>query len=349
MLASTDGIVPVKAGQWVENRREVRSLTLQAFDDVNLAASGVVAIKSSGDVVVHAQGDLRIRDQQDMLTRGIESGARMRLEATGSILTNHAGSDPILRSAGDMILVAQGVAGVTGGVIGSNAGALRVEIGEFGLQLPGNDGWLPGTLQARAKGDIDVVALGGHLLLAGVASSAGDVTLQAWDGSILGSARSFDRGIVHVAGQDLSLEAGNVVDAQQAPGTRNIGSLLAALDIDADTLQARTHTALRSVIAVEDADDLTIAGEGLVVERQGQFVVRAGADLTVQTRLRVAADEGGAVLLEAVSGTLTVADVIDVAEGVVEEARPLLRRHVGLVEQELQRAAQRGHRRLELV
>jgi len=45
LLATTDGITAVKTGQWVENRREVRSVTLQVFDDINLAATGVIAIR----------------------------------------------------------------------------------------------------------------------------------------------------------------------------------------------------------------------------------------------------------------------------------------------------------------
>ncbi|MEY4215415.1 MAG: hypothetical protein RL458_3641, partial [Pseudomonadota bacterium] len=259
-----------------------------------------------------------------MLTRGIESGARMRLEATGSILTNHAGDDPILRSAGDMSLIAQGKTGVTGGVIKSNAGPLKIEVGQYGLDQPGTDPWLPGTLKVSAVGDVDIIELTDDLLLAGVSSSAGDVTLQAWSGSIYGSPRSFDRGIVHVEGDHLKLIAGNTVQTQQAPGVRNIGTLLAAVNVDANTLEARSHSALRAVIAVDDSDSLSIfsveppeQGGGLRADRGGQFLVRAAQNLSLDTRLRVGADAGGTILLEAATGTLSINEIVDIGEGVL--------------------------------
>ena len=186
-----------------------------------------------------------------------------------------------------MILVAQGKTGSTGGVIRSNAGTagigspLKIEVGQYGLDQPGTDPWLPGTLKASAAGDINIIELSDDMLLAGVRSSAGDVTLQAWSGSIYGSARSFDRGIVHVEADHLKLIAGNTVAQQQAPGFRNVGMLLSALTIDANTFEARSHSALRSVIAVDDADSLSIfsaddpaQGGGLRADRGGQFLQR---------------------------------------------------------------------------
>jgi hypothetical protein len=43
VLASSDGIADVVKGQWVENRRELLSVTLQVTDDINISASGDVA------------------------------------------------------------------------------------------------------------------------------------------------------------------------------------------------------------------------------------------------------------------------------------------------------------------
>jgi hypothetical protein len=57
----------VRKGQWVENRHEVLSVVVQVWDaDVNISASGVVAVNSSGDVILQAAGDLRVRDAKDI-------------------------------------------------------------------------------------------------------------------------------------------------------------------------------------------------------------------------------------------------------------------------------------------
>ena len=136
---------------------------VQVWDDVNISATGDVAVNSAGDVVLTAAGDLRVRDLNDLEISGITAGGRMRLEAAGSILTQGSdnridtvGGVAVLRSAGDMLLVASGTAGVTGGVIRSNAGTLSINVGAYGQKLPGNDGWREGTLTLRAAGDVDV-------------------------------------------------------------------------------------------------------------------------------------------------------------------------------------------------
>jgi murein L,D-transpeptidase YcbB/YkuD len=59
VLASTDGVREVRQGQWVENRREVLSLVLQVWDDVNINATGVVAQQTFQALNVPAQDRLR--------------------------------------------------------------------------------------------------------------------------------------------------------------------------------------------------------------------------------------------------------------------------------------------------
>jgi hypothetical protein len=189
ILASIDGVQSVTQGQWVENRHEVISVVLQVWDDVNISATGDVAVNSSGDVVLTAAGDLRVRDLLDLELSGITAGGRMRLEAAGSILTqgsdqriDAAGGVAVLRSAGDMLLVASGTAGVTGGVIRSNAGTLSINVGAYGQKLPGNDGWRDGTLTIRAAGDVHVTEWTDNLLLSSVSTKSGHQALQVLQG-----------------------------------------------------------------------------------------------------------------------------------------------------------------------
>ncbi|MEI6160088.1 MAG: tripartite tricarboxylate transporter substrate-binding protein, partial [Roseococcus sp.] len=111
VLASSDGIADVVKGQWVENRRDLLSVTLQVTDDINISASGDVAVKTPGDVVMRAKDDLRIAEGSRSITdlSGIDAGARMRLAAGGAITALGSVAQPwLLRSGGDMSLLADG-------------------------------------------------------------------------------------------------------------------------------------------------------------------------------------------------------------------------------------------------
>ena len=79
-LASTDGVADVRKGQWVEDRRDLLSVTLQITDDLNISAAGVVAVKSEGEVILRAKGDLQIDNRSGLSIKGIAAVGRVHLE-----------------------------------------------------------------------------------------------------------------------------------------------------------------------------------------------------------------------------------------------------------------------------
>ncbi|MFM1856240.1 MAG: hypothetical protein RLZ83_1549, partial [Pseudomonadota bacterium] len=111
-LASSDGVADVRTGQWVEDRRALRSITVQVRDDLNISASGMVRVVSDGEVVLRAAGDLQIDNGtvSGLAAAGIQSAGPMDLRAEGSIFAvdNAALTVPLLRAGGDLVLVAEG-------------------------------------------------------------------------------------------------------------------------------------------------------------------------------------------------------------------------------------------------
>ena len=53
ILGSSEGIAELRHGQWVDNQRELLSVTIQLTDDLNISATGDVAVKTAGDAVRH--------------------------------------------------------------------------------------------------------------------------------------------------------------------------------------------------------------------------------------------------------------------------------------------------------
>jgi hypothetical protein len=141
------------------------------------------------------------------------------------------------------------------------------------------------TLTVDAAGTAMLTDTAGAMYLSQVTSLQGDVTLQAEAGSVFASARSYDLGNVHVSADRVTLIAG-VSDNRD--GSRDIGNLFNTIRTSANTLEASTYSATRSVIAVDNSGDLNLAR--LSVADQGKVQVRAGGDLTVTNDVYIGAD-----------------------------------------------------------
>jgi hypothetical protein len=148
VLASTDGIAGIRHGQWVEDRRNLLAVVVQIFDDVNLSATGMVAIEAEGEVVVRAEGDLQIDNgsRSGLAISGIESAGILRIEAAGSIyaMASNAIQGSLLRAGGDITLSAEGGDGV------QSFGALRTQTNAWYNVLPPLAGLAAASTSAMA-------------------------------------------------------------------------------------------------------------------------------------------------------------------------------------------------------
>ncbi|MEN9773450.1 MAG: hypothetical protein RL322_520, partial [Pseudomonadota bacterium] len=335
LLASSDGLEDIRTGQCVEDRRAIRTIVVQVRDDLNIAASGMVRAVSEGELVLRAQSDLEIDNGtlSGLSSAGLQSAGFMQVEVEGSIFAvrNPSLTQPLLRSGGDLVLKAEGGANaigeptVFGGGIFVTQGFNQPQL-ELGFDVGPN-----ATIAVQAPGDVRLARASGNILLAGV-HAGGDLTLSAYDGSLLASPRSWDAGIVALSGAQVSLQA------LDAPGSAfdavTIGTQSSALRIDADQMQARTRTGAQSIIAIDDVNDLTIAGPGwpgrtdtapavpggLRIAYEGRILVRAAGSLQVgddtqRGLVEMSFDPEGGILLAAEGGDLTIADDILMGSG----------------------------------
>jgi hypothetical protein len=296
VLASSDGLGDVLKDQLVQDRRDVLSITIQSSDDLNLLASGSVAAKAVDDVLITARGDVLINDGSldGLSISGIEArDGRLRLETSGGILGMGTQAVAQLRSGGDLQLITHGVDGNIGGAIrgASDTVSLRIDAGRVDATS---------TLTVDAAGTAMLMETAGAMYLSHVISREGDISLQVEAGSLFASARSYDLGNVHVSADHVTLIAG---DIDNRGGSRHIGDL-GVIRTSTNTLTASTYSATRSVIAVDNAGDLTVAR--LSVADQGRVQVRAGGDLTVATDVYIGADDGGQLVLDAQQGSLII-------------------------------------------
>ena len=245
--SSDDGVVDLRTGNLVASKFEIESVSLQVWEDVRIAARGVVDMQSDGDLVVEAEGDVRLGQ--------LRGSDRLRVQATGSIL-GEAGSALHLQ-AEDITLRAQGVAG------SSENAPLRLSLGDGRIQATAGENLSLALQQGRAR--LGILRAGETLTL---------FTRDAERGSIVDARNPLEAEVPNLDAKALVLEA------QGSIGGFNDAALLTR----ADTLQARSvgPASLRHVIAIDNLGDLTVSGKGLYTANVDATVaVRASGTLRV--------------------------------------------------------------------
>ncbi|MEY3041405.1 MAG: hypothetical protein RLZZ174_487, partial [Pseudomonadota bacterium] len=305
VLSTLDGTTVVTPGQWVENKRVVKRITVSLVQDVDVKASGNVAVASGGDVALEQQGDLVIASLpiSDVLsTTGIEGQGRVALVASGSISSQTASDEALVRTAGDLRLVARGENGSAGNVANSEGGALQVVMAEQSAILEGQaagDFRLKEVLGAGETGASD-------LTLAGV-YARGNIELQAQSGSILALDTVLAEERLHLSGDNVTLIAGDA--ALSTVGFRDIGAGQFGsrpLTVDVNSLSLASYTAGRPSLDVVDVNSLSLGANGLTVLNSALIDIRATQDLTVSDRVALQQDALGAVRLRAELGDLVL-------------------------------------------
>ncbi|MFM7567807.1 MAG: hypothetical protein ACKO8O_03780, partial [Betaproteobacteria bacterium] len=308
MLASTDGFAKVERGQWVKDRRTIREITLSITEDLDIAATGMVTANSEGDLALGVDGDLQIDNgsRSGLTISGLSANGDVWIEATGSIyvLDSPALSGAVIRSGGDLTLIAHGEDDRAG-----NASALGGDLVRLGSrEVEGDDGRIlseqvalpflfdlpaASVMKVDAAGDVNLERLSresrneASTLQAGGILAGGDLSLKVSDGNLRASTRSWDRGVIHLAGRAMNLD---VIDTPASAFTSvAIGDRTSPLVIDADTLQARTRTSGVSVIALQDIDDLVIAGPGWQPATSGGSPVEGGLKIGYEGAILVSA------------------------------------------------------------
>jgi hypothetical protein len=275
IVHSSVGLANLRQGQWVANDYVLTGLTLQVWDDLHLQATGTLAISSAGYAVVEAQGAVQISDGTGLgeAIVGLSASGRMRVQAEGGLSGLGSGSAAMLSSGSEMVLIAsQG--GIASHAQRSDAshGAMRISAG--------------GTLSAKAQGDVHLFAITGDMRLGQVASTQGDVTLTTPLGSILNAGAS----PLNVVGDAVSLTAGSLAPSNNS---NNLGTLAAALNLQAQSLQAQTLTYNRSVIAIENIGDLSVAAAQVGAE--GTLLLRTSGALDLAGDVGVGRDRKSVV------------------------------------------------------
>ncbi|MBF0341894.1 MAG: hypothetical protein HQL95_13165, partial [Magnetococcales bacterium] len=349
VLSSMDGVADVRHGQWVEDKHRLLSVTIQLTDDINLSATGNLMIDSQGVVAVRAESEILIADGSGsaLNTRGIQAAGNVWLSSAGSIHTSSqiwVGTEqkswtPI-KSGGDITLITDGDAGVglghggiyttiettlNNGEISTGMDVMRIDLGAKGLKLPGNDGYMPGVLTVDASGRIlieegtDLTGQTSNLWLATVQTRGigedGVVALSTRTGSIYASERIEHHESVNVMGGKVMLTAG---DGASLGNYRNLGTADHSLRVDAETLSLKTMTMLRSVIAIEDVNDLTLVdgGVSVVSGSDGAIIqIRAQGDLIVGSDIQVSSDKASSIALQSRDGDLSILENIQFGLG----------------------------------
>jgi hypothetical protein len=328
MLGSTDGIVSVRHGQWVEDRRDVRSVTIRLVDDLNISASGALAVRSQGDVAVRAESDIRVEVglTNGLALRGIDAAGGLWLSTAGSITANNPTGFTPLQSGGDIELRADGTLAGSAGNIQTLAGdALVIDAGAQGQRVMGSTAYSPGVLTVAAKGHVSLQEQTGTMWLSSVTSALQTsdtwaVELSTRGGDIRASERAEDSLVLNLQAGRVRLLAGSV----DVNGSRNIGDLLNPLRMDVDVLLAGSRSSYASVIAIEDSDDLTLMprdGDAPALDflnnAEGRLVVRAAGDLVVNSALRVQASDNSAITLVSTTGHLRLNNDITLGNGLL--------------------------------
>ncbi|MFM7569053.1 MAG: hypothetical protein ACKO8O_10170, partial [Betaproteobacteria bacterium] len=227
VLSSTDGFADVTRGQWVEDRRTIRAITLQIVSDIDVAATGMFAANSEGALVLSADGDLQIDNgsRSGLTISGLSAAGDLRVQATGGIyvVDSLAITGAVIRAGGDITLIAAGSEDTDGNSSAIDGGVLRVG----SKAITGADGKpasemvvlplafdLPASavLKVDAAGDVSLDRLSreargeASTLRTGGINAGGNLTLKVSDGSIFASGRGLDTEVIHLSGKVMSLD-----------------------------------------------------------------------------------------------------------------------------------------------
>ncbi|MFM7343380.1 MAG: hypothetical protein ACKO3Q_12025, partial [Betaproteobacteria bacterium] len=318
LLASSDGISDLAPGQWVQDQRDLISVTLQLNDNLNISASGDVAVKTSGDVVVRAESDLRIAEgsRSGLDLFGVDAGGRLNLSAAGAITAMGSKAQAwLLRAGGDIRLSTDGSAGddtLAGRIAMADGSALHIDIGAQG-EPKTTTGFMPGVLQLSAAGLVNLQEQSGDLWLAGVVSSGeeanGAVSLQAVGGEILASERLYHAEVTHVSGNYVRLVSGTVGTID---GARNLGSMLRPLRLEAQSLAAMAYTGQNALVHVANTGDLELRQLELT---RGQVLLSTTGSLSVMQAVQLTSDASNKLSLTALDGNIDLRHDLSMGRG----------------------------------
>ncbi len=248
-------------------------ISIAQTNPLYLTATGAVAGKASGSVYVQANGDLNLG--------GLQSGADMRLAATGGI-DAAAGSNTTtaaLTTGGDLVINAgSGSVDFGNGTGSANPGdALAVQIA--GQLL---DGSASGNFMlTQLNGDLDVHSVYGGAL----------VSLAAPHGSILGQ---YDG--LNIAGDSITLNAHgdigrrvSVSTGVDAPSQVQVGADGVLSATAGGAVNIASPTDALQIGTIESGGDLTVTATksaldaGSLISQQGIVSASAGTDATFDT------------------------------------------------------------------
>ena len=289
---------------------------------LSLAGGGRVSLNgemlASGDIALVAGDIALVAGDALLLAPGVTLGAGGRLDAQARTL--EAGDASLLRSGGDMTVVADG-----------DVRLARLESGG-GLALQAR-----GAVQTRDAVSVQGSAslLGDRLAVDGGWISQGALTAQASGGIALNSGMqagqvSIDAGAVQLAA-GTALRSGDVITLNAATVTMGVDSAMTAggamlLKADALTMDAGssmttggalslTTAGAQTLAALSAGGDLALqAGRGVTLDGQvttkGDLALQAGGDVRVNKQV----DIGGDVALKS-GGATQLADGRDLTAG----------------------------------
>jgi hypothetical protein len=252
-LHTGSGTQSMTAGTYVENRREIKSVTLQVIDDVDVEGSGTIFATANGAIDLGSEGHINIDS--------VSAGGDVRLRAKGDIVDHYYSIDGLaaIKAVGTFSVTS------TGGGVSGTSGSLRMQVGALSADVHGNldvqqvSGDLP-VLSVNAGGKAAINAAAGAIAV-GTIDSGDLVTLIATSGinSRFGGVAS-DK--ANVAAKTISLDAGSGIGAADnfflvgPSGIRTSASLHA--DAGAGSMFIRSLGSLEVESATATQGDVTL-------------------------------------------------------------------------------------------
>ena len=181
--ASVDDVVKVTYAQGPlgENRNEIKSLTLQVWNDVDVESPGGVTVAAGSGIALETQGALVIDS--------IAAGGNVRLVAGGAIIDSYVlGTDAAVSTQGNLSLRA------------GNSVEAENDMDPFRIQL-----FALGNLSAEVTGDLHIEQLATDLSIARV-NSSGVVKIGVLEGDMY-------VGEVHATKGSVTLSSGGSIYA----------------------------------------------------------------------------------------------------------------------------------------
>ena len=284
-LHTGSGTKSMTAGTYVENRREVKSVTLQVIDDVNVEVSGAIVATAAGAIDLGSEGHINIDS--------VSAGGDVRLRAKGDIVDHYSiGVSAAIKAAGAFSVTS------TGGGVSGTSGSLRMQVG---------------ALAADVRGNVDVQQVSGGLTVSSV-TAGGNVTIKVAAGAMtVGTIDSVEI-VALTATSGINSRFGGVASDKANVAAKTI-SLDAGSGIGAahDFFLVGPSGNRKSVSLNADA------GSGsMFIQSLGSLDVVAATASTAGVTLTVEGDAAIGVITAASSGVVT----IEATQGITDLAGP---------------------------